>query len=102
MAMKIQDTKQKSDFFSSEIFDKTINVNLKGIFLCCKYFIKFHHNKNIDQRVINVGTIYSMHSPHHEIYNNESFFHRYLTLPGWRSRDDKMVGNEICRRKYKF
>ncbi len=74
MAMKIQDTKQKSDFFSSEIFDKTINVNLKGIFLCCKYFIKFHHNKSIDQRVINVGTIYSMHSPHHEIYNNESFF----------------------------
>ena len=74
MAMKDLSPKGNKDIFSSEIFDKTINVNLRGIFLCCKYFIKFHHKKNIDQRVINIGTIYAVHGPHHEIYENEKFF----------------------------
>ncbi|MDC3176474.1 SDR family NAD(P)-dependent oxidoreductase, partial [Alphaproteobacteria bacterium] len=63
MAMKDIKPKDNMDIFSSEIFDKTINVNLRGTFLCCKYFIKFHHKKNIDQRVINIGTIYAIHGP---------------------------------------
>ena len=62
------------DIFSSEIFDKTIKINLKGIFLCCKNFIKYHHKKNIDQRVINISTMYALHGPHHNIYKNENFF----------------------------
>ena len=74
MAMKDIKPKDNMDIFSSEIFDKTINVNLRGIFLCCKYFIKFHHKKNIDQRVINIGTIYAIHGPHHDIYKDENFF----------------------------
>jgi 3-oxoacyl-[acyl-carrier protein] reductase len=60
--------------FSTEIFDKTIQTNLKGFFLSCKNFIKYHHRKNIDQRVINVSTIYALNSPHHYIYKNEKFF----------------------------
>ena len=30
--------------------------------------------KKIDQRVINIGSIYGLHSPHHEIYHNLKFF----------------------------
>jgi NAD(P)-dependent dehydrogenase (short-subunit alcohol dehydrogenase family) len=62
------------DIFSSEIFEKTVEVNLKGVFLCCKNFIKYHHKKNIDQRVINISTMYALHGPHHAIYKNENFF----------------------------
>ena len=68
--------KQKinKDFFSTEVFDQTIKVNLRGIFLCCKNFIKYHHKKNIDQRVINMSTMYALYGPHHDIYKNEDFF----------------------------
>jgi NAD(P)-dependent dehydrogenase (short-subunit alcohol dehydrogenase family) len=72
MAMKSK--KFSKDIFSSEMFDQTLNINLRGIFLCCKYFIKYHHNKKLDQRVINVGTIYADFSPHHQIYEGENFF----------------------------
>jgi 3-oxoacyl-[acyl-carrier protein] reductase len=73
MALKDSKTKKK-DFFSTKIWDQTINTNLKGSFLACKYFIKYHHNKKIDQRVINIGTIYGLHSPHHKIYDDQKFF----------------------------
>tara|TARA_A100001035_G_C27702983_1_gene463426 strand:- start:29 stop:787 length:759 start_codon:yes stop_codon:yes gene_type:complete len=73
MAAKKSKNKKK-DFFSTKVWDQTINVNLKGAFLTCKYFIKYNHEKKIDQRVINIGTIYALNSPHHEIYNNEKFF----------------------------
>jgi len=66
--------KSSKDIFSSEIFEKTIQVNLKGVFLCCKNFIKHHHKKNIDQRVINISTMYALNGPHHDIYKNENFF----------------------------
>jgi len=71
MAIKKNLTK---NIFSSKIFEKTIDINLKGVFLCCKNFIKHHHKKNIDQRVINISTMYALHGPHHNIYNNENFF----------------------------
>lgn len=64
----------KKEHFSTKIWEKTINTNLTGPFLCCKYFLKYHHNKRIDQRVINIGTIYGMYSPHHYIYTNQNFF----------------------------
>jgi 3-oxoacyl-[acyl-carrier protein] reductase len=67
-------SKSSKDIFSTEIFDKTMQVNLRGVFLCCKNFIKYHHKKNIDQRVINISTMYALHSPHHDIYKNENFF----------------------------
>ena len=66
--------KVDKDIYSSDVFEKTIQVNLKGVFLCCKNFIKYHHRKNIDQRVINISTMYALHGPHHSIYNNENFF----------------------------
>jgi len=73
--MALKNTKsKKKDYFSTKIWDQTINTNLKGSFLACKYFVKYHHNKKIDQRVINIGTIYGLHSPHHEIYDNQKFF----------------------------
>lgn len=66
--------KLSNNIFSTKVFDQTINVNLKGVFLCCKNFIKYHHKKKLDQRVINIGTMYALHSPHHEIYKDEKFF----------------------------
>ncbi len=65
--------KISTDIFSTEIFDQTLRVNLRGIFLCCKNFIKYHHKKNIDQRVINMSTMYALHGPHHDIYKSENF-----------------------------
>ncbi len=73
MAFKNKKFKKK-DFFSTEVWDRTINTNLKGSFLACKYFVKYHHKKQKDQRVINIGTIYGLRSPHHEIYQNQKFF----------------------------
>ncbi len=74
MAMKSLKNKKNIDYFASEIWDKTLKVNLKGPFLGCKYFIKYHHKKKRDQRVINVGTIYGLFSPHHSIYKKQKFF----------------------------
>ena len=96
MAMKDIKPKDNMDIFSSEIFDKTINVNLRGIFLCCKYFIKFHHKKNIDQRVINIGTIYAIHGPHHDIYKDEKFFSS-ISPVRWTLSDGR-----FCRKKPKL
>ena len=74
MAAKTFKKKDHKDFLSTKIWNKTIDVNLKGSFLTCKYFIKYNHSKKLDQRVINIGTIYALNSPHHEIYNKENFF----------------------------
>jgi NAD(P)-dependent dehydrogenase (short-subunit alcohol dehydrogenase family) len=60
--------------FDSRIWDKTNNINLKGSFLSCKYFIQFHLSKKINQKIINTGSIYGSLSPHHEIYKNQNFF----------------------------
>ena len=59
MAMKDIKPKDNIDIFSSEIFDKTINVNLRGIFCAVNILLNFII-KNIDQRVINIGTIYAI------------------------------------------
>lgn len=60
--------------FETKIWDKTLNINLRGNFLCCKYFIKYHLKSSKFQKIINVGSIYGSNSPHHEIYKNEDFF----------------------------
>ena len=60
--------------FDTRVWDKTNNINLKGTFLACKYFIKFHNTENINQKIINTGSIYGSLSPHHEIYKNHNFF----------------------------
>jgi NAD(P)-dependent dehydrogenase (short-subunit alcohol dehydrogenase family) len=36
----------KKEEFNTAIWDKTININMRGVFLSCKYFFKYHHNKN--------------------------------------------------------
>ena len=64
----------KKEEFNTAIWDKTININMRGVFLSCKYFFKYHHNKNKLQKIINFGSIYGSYSPHHEIYERENFF----------------------------
>ena len=60
--------------FDTFVWDKTNSVNLRGTFLSCKHFIKFHNTKKLNQKIINVGSIYGSVSPHHEIYKNQQFF----------------------------
>ena len=71
---EIKKRKQYKEDFDSKIWNKTIDVNLKGTFLACKYFLKFHDQKKINQKIINTGSIYGSLSPHHEIYKNQKFF----------------------------
>lgn len=66
--------KFKEENFDTDIWNKTININLRGTFLSCKYFFNFHHDKKKLQKIINIGSIYGSFSPHHEIYKNEDFF----------------------------
>ncbi len=71
---KISNKKVNKENYDTFIWDKTININLRGSFLSCKYFLKYHHNKKNIQKIINIGSIYGSNSPHHDIYNDESFF----------------------------
>lgn len=60
--------------FDLSTWQKTIDINLTGTFLSCKYFFKFFHKKKIPQKIINIGSIYGSSSPHHAIYDNQNFF----------------------------
>ncbi len=71
---KIKNQKYHDEDFDTKIWDKTNNINLRGTFLSCKHFIKYHNNKKINQKIINVGSIYGSVSPHHNIYKNQKFF----------------------------
>ena len=71
---KINNKKVNKKNYNTFIWDKTININLRGSFLSTKYFLKYHHNKKNVQKIINIGSIYGSNSPHHDIYKNESFF----------------------------
>ncbi len=65
---------KKFEDFELKLWKKTIDINLTGVFLCCKYFIKYFHKKKIDQKIINIGSIYGSSSPHHDIYEKQDFF----------------------------
>ncbi len=60
--------------FDTFVWDKTNSINLRGTFLSCKHFLKYHNTKKTNQKIINVGSIYGSVSPHHEIYENQKFF----------------------------
>jgi hypothetical protein len=51
-----------------------IKINLTGVFLSCQNFISHFHDKDIQQKIINIGSIYGSHSPHHNIYEEQNFF----------------------------
>lgn len=68
----------KFENLSEEIWDQTLDVNLKGIFLTCQTFGP-HMVKNKSGSIINIGSIYGMVSPDQSIYeykrlNQEDFF----------------------------
>jgi len=71
---KIVKRKYTKEDFDTKIWDKTNAINLRGTFLACKHFLKYHNNKKLKQKIINIGTIYGSVGPHHEIYKNQNFF----------------------------
>ena len=76
MFKKINNKKVNKENYDTFIWDKTINVNLRGSFLSTvNISLKYHHNKtNCAKNNIHVGSIYGSNSPHHDIYKGESFF----------------------------
>lgn len=64
-----KDTKGASDFesFSEEIWDKTIDVNLKGTFLTCQV-IGSEMAREGGGSIININSIYGLLSPDQSIY----------------------------------
>ena len=68
--------KLSKDFvnFDFTTWEKTIKINLTGVFLSCQNFIRHFHDKDIQQKIINIGSIYGSHSPHHNIYEEQNFF----------------------------
>lgn len=64
----------KKEYFEVNNWNKNINVNLTGTFLCIKYFLKYHGNNKRFQKIISTGSIYGSNSPDHSIYKNEDFF----------------------------
>ena len=71
---KIVRKKYIREDFDTRIWDKTNAINLRGTFLACKHFLKYHNDKKIKQKIINIGSIYGSVGPHHEIYNDQNFF----------------------------
>lgn len=70
---KIKPKKLDKDEFNVDDWKKTLDTNLTGTFLSIKYFLKHHLNKDVIQKIINIGSIYGVVSPHHEIYKNQNF-----------------------------
>ena len=71
---KIVKKKYIREDFDTRIWDKTNAINLRGTFLACKHFLKYHNDKKINQKIVNIGSIYGSVGPHHEIYKNQNFF----------------------------
>ena len=44
---------------SEEIWDQVIDINMKGVFLCCKYVIPYMQKKG-GGAIINIGSINSL------------------------------------------
>ena len=53
------------DDFSPEVWDKTMEVNAKGVFLCCQVFGEAMYRGG---SIINVSSVYGMVSPDQRIY----------------------------------
>ena len=71
---KIKQNKYTEEDFDTKIWKRTLDVNLTGSFLAIKYFLKHHTKEKQIQKIINVGSIYGVVSPHHDIYKNQNFF----------------------------
>ncbi len=68
--------KLNKDFvkFDTKTWNEIIQTNLTAVFYTCRLFFKYFHNKKKLQKIINIGSIYGSHSPHHHIYENQAFF----------------------------
>ena len=53
--------------YTEESWDKVIDVNLKGVFLCCQVFGKAMSLKN-EGSIINISSIYGIVSPDQSLY----------------------------------
>ena len=87
----------KDDFFNTRNWNKTLDVNLNGVFYCIKYFLKLHIDNAKIQKIITIGSIYGSNSPDHEIYKDEKFY----TQIGYSASKSALIGmNKWISRKF--
>lgn len=60
-----------------KLWDKTFDVNSKGVFLCCQ-LIGGHMAQNTGGSIVNISSIYGMASPDQRVYkkNGETLFYK--------------------------
>lgn len=54
--------------YSLELWKKSIDVNLTGMFLCCQEVIKVMKRKHTEGSIINISSIYGVIAPDQQIY----------------------------------
>ncbi len=68
--------------YSLDLWNKSINVNLTGTFICCQVFGN-EMAKNNYGSIINVASIYGIVAPDQSIYMNENGTQRFYKSPAY-------------------
>ncbi|MBN2443655.1 MAG: SDR family oxidoreductase [Spirochaetales bacterium] len=76
--LNIKDTMFEN--LDDKIWDKTFEVNSKGVFLCCQ-IIGGHMARNTGGSIINISSIYGMVSPDQRIYQKDGEILFYKPVP---------------------
>ena len=88
---------KKKDYFNTNNWTRSLDINLTGTFLSVKYFFEFHNNKKKLQKIISTGSIYGSNSPDHTIYEKENFF----STIGYTSTKSGLIGmNKWLSKKF--
>ena len=68
--------------YSTELWKKSLDVNLTGTFLCCKIFGSAMAEKGMGS-IINVASTYGMVGPDQSIYTNENGEQKFYKSPSY-------------------
>lgn len=58
------------DDYSFDIWKKTLDTNLNGLFLICQHVIKIFKRNKKGGTIVNTSSTYGINSPNHRIYGN--------------------------------
>lgn len=76
--------------YSSELWNKSIEVNLTGTFLCCKIFGKFMADANYGS-IINVASTYGIVGPDQSVYQDENKKQKFFKSPSYPSAKGAII-----------